>query len=854
MRIGIKSALSFFLFLIPAIFPSLRAQGLPSLPKASEVVTGTLPNGISYYLVTNPAASKGFADFALVQKGAVSEETARGVLTSLPHFQETKPYQFLAKLGVGYSDYGFIKSSDHSTSYHFKDVPVSRQADRDTVLLMLFDISETCPYEQAIVVSGDIDKATVQERMNVFSMMVTPRGKSPAAPQFEWSYPQEAQVERIVDPRLDLSEIEVGYLSARTPRELMNTAQPLVTEMFSRELGRVLCSRLERAFREADIPVAQVSSSYRSSADGPAAEKYSLSVSLAEKDILPAVRVISSALAAMDAGGASLQEFKDAKRAELSDISARGEGFSNAEWTDRCGAAFLYGASLASRGSVVDFFSSRNVEPSRELSLFNDFSSALLDPSKALKITFKVTDDSLDPFAVADAFSEGWSSAQPSRNYASSPADTLSLYSPKGKSKISKTSSEPMTGGQTWTFANGMKVIYKQDASQKGSFSYGFMLRGGYAQVPSIKRGEGGFVSDILTLSDVAGMSPDAFASLLRSSGITMTSEVGVGDLRLTGSAPSSSFQLLLKSLVSISRERTPDPGAYEYYRKCEALRLSRRSVDPMLDSIASPDYVLTPVKDPAALSEDLQTRAEKYFEKRFSKCDDGYLVLVGDLDPYMLKKVLPKMMSGFRTGGPAPSSAPLQYSLRSGWSTYTFDTEEEQSPATEPCIETVQTVRLPLSSQTLFSFEVAALELKKALGQALGEDGMYVEVLPEASVSPVEQISVRIRCRRCEESGLPLGVTPQATLKALGTVRSVLSELPSSLSKESVEDSKALLLSRLDASSRSDLIASTLLRYSAGKDLRTDYKSKINSVTPASVAQTLKDLEGGGRIEIVIY
>ena len=55
-------------FLVSVSTFFLRGQELPSLPKAPEVVTSSLPNGIQYYLVKNTASS-GFADFALVQKG-----------------------------------------------------------------------------------------------------------------------------------------------------------------------------------------------------------------------------------------------------------------------------------------------------------------------------------------------------------------------------------------------------------------------------------------------------------------------------------------------------------------------------------------------------------------------------------------------------------------------------------------------------------------------------------------------------------------------------------------------------------------------------------------------------------------
>ena len=183
MRIRFKQAF-WVPLLLSILTSSLGAQSLPSLPAASGVVTGTLPNGISYYLVSNPSV-KGHADFALVQKGPVREDVSRAALADLPHFQSGKPYQYLAKLGVGYDNFGYIRSTEASTTFFFHDVPVGQAAVRDTTLLLLFDISETCPYEQAIIVSGDIDKAVVRERMAVFSMMVTSRERLPEPPAQE---------------------------------------------------------------------------------------------------------------------------------------------------------------------------------------------------------------------------------------------------------------------------------------------------------------------------------------------------------------------------------------------------------------------------------------------------------------------------------------------------------------------------------------------------------------------------------------------------------------------------------------------------------------------------------------------
>ena len=82
---------------------SLLAQGqdLPTLGTAPEIQRGSLPDGIQYYLVTQPE-QKGHADFALVQRGRRDAAQARGMLRALPHFGDRAPYRFLADHGIGY--------------------------------------------------------------------------------------------------------------------------------------------------------------------------------------------------------------------------------------------------------------------------------------------------------------------------------------------------------------------------------------------------------------------------------------------------------------------------------------------------------------------------------------------------------------------------------------------------------------------------------------------------------------------------------------------------------------------------------------------------------------------------------
>ena len=65
MKLGLRQIIAILpVLLFPII---VTAQDLPKMPADPAIVTGSLPNGLSYYVISN-AAEKGMADFALIQK------------------------------------------------------------------------------------------------------------------------------------------------------------------------------------------------------------------------------------------------------------------------------------------------------------------------------------------------------------------------------------------------------------------------------------------------------------------------------------------------------------------------------------------------------------------------------------------------------------------------------------------------------------------------------------------------------------------------------------------------------------------------------------------------------------------
>ena len=187
MKKGILRLIAAISGLLLAII--VPAQDLPVLTPDPAVKQGSLPNGMKYYLVSNPSV-KGFADFALVQKtgtatvpdsGAVrSVEIAKEALAHLPRMGGKSPQAWLAAHGVTTTAEGFINISSDATVFRLHDVPLSAAKNlADSTILLLMSITDRVsvtddqfvkdwysPSDQALIVSGDID-------VNAMASMIT---------------------------------------------------------------------------------------------------------------------------------------------------------------------------------------------------------------------------------------------------------------------------------------------------------------------------------------------------------------------------------------------------------------------------------------------------------------------------------------------------------------------------------------------------------------------------------------------------------------------------------------------------------------------------------------------------------
>ena len=849
------------LLLLAAVF-SAFGQALPALPKASEITVGTLPDNVSYYLVNN-TVSKGYADFALIRKSYSDIDASRAALSALPHFPGDKPYRFLARKGVGYSRSGFLSSSEDAVVYRFQDVPIFDSAASDSTLLLIFDLIEACPTEQAIVISGDISASKFPDKLKTMSLFVGKREKAPERAPYVWNPSDTAQFTFLTGARKDIASMEVEYRFPRPDRKLMATPQPLVTQMFVRELSGIVGKRLRSACRAADIPLAGFSYRFKDASLSGSDERIAFRVSTAPVHIPAVTAELSRIIAHIDEQGVAMDEYTDMRDRIVSEEmrDAANKPVTNAAWVDRCVSAWLYGSHLASEAKISEFFARRSLTPEHEMAMFNRFCSALLSPSANLSVRYEFPSGT-EPGReeLEEKFRSSWSYARLDTldrvKYRVNYADTLSLVVPETRVRATRSVSEPITGGELWSFSNGMKVIFKK-TSMKNEFRYGFLIRGGYPGVNGLLPGEAPFVADMLTRYEVAGMKGVDFRNMLRANGIVMNAGVTVSDLRITGTAPAAKLSLLMKSLLSLAGARTLDTENFEYFKSGEALRLSAAdftipSINSVVDSIMCPEYIYHDRKSISSLRDDLPERAETYFSRQFRNCSDGVLVLIGDLDGFAVKKALCSYLGGFKTGRYRSTRPVVDYPMHTGWTTYTVDADG----AGEPGVNVAVSAKIPFSMEKFMSFKIARMALERRIVRRLADVGMYAAVSEKVEILPAERMTIYVNCRQCDASGLPAGIVPADPLTALGAVRAAISEVSSSkIDASELKGYKAALLNRMssDLSSSEELLRMVMVRYSEGKDLVSGYKEKVNAVTEGSVREILSALNAGGMVEYIV-
>lgn len=870
--IMMKVVYKWLVALLPALLSSIimPAQEVPSLPSDKAVLSGVLPNGMSYYLVSN-GAEKGQADFALVQKIGTGNcpdtsdmsfskprQLARTALTSLKRFGSISPQSFVIRKGSVPSVNGFVTVGADATVFRFENVMLDRgQSVADSTLLLLMDITDRItfaddpflakwysPSDQAVIVSGDIDSRSFAEKLRMLSYM-TPARPSEEKMQYVW---EEKDVEFILrQGREGLSEISATWFSRRTPAHLMNTIHSTIFEMSVNSLGEIAADRLERGMKSAGIPVTDIAYRYISSTDSGSDESFTVSFITEEKHGKEALALFADVMSSIDEGTAKSCEYRLAEAKVVGHLvdECRPGTVSNSAYVDRCIDSFLYNSSLSSQNSKLDFYTSRQLPDTVGLRLFNDFASAFLDETRNLLVECSGIDGNLE-----DIFSEGWS--RPDTSSCQTAAVRSQAILQDSKVRVRSVKKDFMSGGSILSFSNGVRVVYKK-MDTGGRLYYNMALNGGYSSIPGLHPGEGAYMSDYPMLCLIAGIDAHDYMDSLKIGGMTMDFKVNMSNTMISGYLPDDNIPMLMQSLLDFTNTREAAPRDLSYYKACQELGLkvlegsdiARKAV---IDQIMCPGYIYSEYKMAGSLTDDFSTKAEAFFEEQTSKINDGVIVLVGDIDIEELKKTLIPYVAQFKTRKSAFRRPDVRYQPVSGWSTYTVDGDSNS-------VDVAMSTRMTVTVENYMASSIAADFLASSLSEALKDESVCFDISHDCSIYPEERFNVMISVSEISPEGFALGMMQNDPIRVLNKVRSVLSDLDAiSVTNDRLNAYKASLKNELalkmkDPQYWTDAIA---VRYLDGKDWTSNYSARIDAVTPDMVKQILTSLDNGCKVEYV--
>ena len=853
----------------------VQAQTVKTLPVDPAVKSGVLPNGINYYIATNPTM-KGVADFALVQKtgattvpGADSHKMislSQNALTSLYRLSAPTVQDYFMNHGATPGKNGFVQVTENATVFRFENVMTGGSVIDSTLLVLMGMVEKAAqnddlltkgwfaPSDHALIVAGDVDFKVLVEKMKMLSLMI-PSQDSLERKKYEWVDQPEMNIRRSDRSKPGLFTISVTWRVPRTPEDMMNTVQPAIYEMFMSELGIVAGERIRSRLMSFGIPYADVSYDYLDGTESLSDEMFKMSVTVSQENMNTAVATVSSVFSGLDASYAFAAEVR---RAGLQYKTALKAGLktmeSNVDYVDRCVSAFIFNSPLTSRKELVAFHNSRDIPVEDELKIFNSIVSASLDGKRNLTLEYSVSDENISDNLVANLFGTSWMAERTEEEVkmpdviseapGAAPAEPLKLKSSK---------KEYMSGGTIWTLSNGFKVMFKP-MSADGKVYYSLALNGGYANIKNLNAGEGAYVSEILNLSKIGGNKSAEFLDEIRRNGLTMNQTVGLSQFTLSGVAPYDKIDYLMRVLLAVMNDSKIDREALDYYIKCERLRKEylKGSIFgriSYIDSTMCPGYRYSGAKDADGLTPEFADKADALMAELSRKMNDGMLILAGDIDEKMLKTALLTHASGFKTDESTFARQTVSYQPISGTVMHTAEGMANS-------VDMVMSVPMSLTADNYYVAAMTSLVLKNKLTGAISRTGMSLQMRHSCRKDPQERFNLMISLNEATVDGFAPGTAVHDPLVALTSVRNALSN-PESLeiTNEELDMYKALLKKYMAERKKNPeyWLSAISTRYLDGKDFTTGCDARIDAVTADKVKALLGSLVNGSKVEYII-
>lgn len=833
-----KSRLLSLFFLFAFSVPHAFAQSSPVLKTASGTVVGKTASGIEYTISSNKTYP-GFADFSLVFSTELENDAAAALLDGVPHLEGESVFSFFNSKGVGVREDGFVKTSAGSTVFRFENVPVAKEAVRDSVLLVLLDMASSQAAASSILIAGDVETASVASHIKLLSLMVTGRSKASSRPATPVWNPSSAVFEVLPLEGTDFSVVEISYRSPRPSREEMGTIQPYITEQFSQVLGSIFRDRMLRVCEVEDVPAAAFKTSFTGASAQSGDETLTMSFACENKDVHHLLSLAASVLGELDAHGTSVREYSEAKGEYVALLQQKAlKPSDNRSVMDKFVSSVVYGTDMASPQAALEVATGRIVEPEQETKWFNDYVTALLDVDSNLSVTVRSSDRKKTNLAnMQNNFKQGWTEIGrvPARRY-----DYLAEFvqvSPDKKFKVVSSKKEPVSGGEIWTFSNGARVIFDRRKGAKD------------CEITTLFNGGGNpYFADVLRLDSPEGMETEV--------------QVGFFDTRLTIRSGVEGLEDAVKALVTYSHEHHTGRADFSFWRECADLerRASKLTDEGLYDLLDSLQVVsgYVPLKRAGwKIDDDIAIQAQRFFDEKFSAFNEAYIMISADIEPSKLKKMLVSYFPALPVKAVQPQRKSYDMLLLSSSRTANVDsfpdnygTGKEGLYISGSCLET-------FSMQKYFATLLASRILEAKLAPLAARAGMSICCTSEYVLAPVERACLRVAFAPVSSQVLPSEVTPLNVYDDAASLRRLMADTADQeITPAELSAAKALVLADYSAQMEQPgaKVRYTLDRYSLNKDFYTNYKDKLSAVPSSVVSEVLRKMVSGAGADYILY
>ncbi|MCF0176228.1 MAG: hypothetical protein HUJ94_05265 [Bacteroidales bacterium] len=786
----------------------LCAQDLPALARDNAVSSGTLPNGIRYYLVQN-AAGFGVSDIALVRRNA-TDFPKDFRMDSVWRFKGDFPSR--NRLAPGPD--GHVSREGDALVISLRNVPMAHNpALADSVLLYMMALVERTSDERnsadnVIIMAGDFNVADVTAKLNTLSMMV-PAGKSAGNGEaYAW---QESPGRNYVTGRSRDGRAcaRLEFRAPRLPAKSMETAIPVVAEEMALELGELMKSRLEAALKRAGVRYSDIRSVFRSSADGPSDEIHSIEIVTTDEDLLKVACVLAAEVDHASSGDFSLEEYSSVMSALTAGFERNMQlnpGRTNEEWVRLCISACLYGAGIPTGSECVSLVSRRQVEPARKLESFNSYAGAVMTMDHDLKLSCLFAGQpAFDHSVLKEAVDACIPEVDVLPEVKPFSVDSLPGEGLKSKSSMK---SEPLSGGTLLTYPGGLRVIYRK-MNTGGLLHYRFTLPGGTAMLKLPENVTSDMVSEIFSSMGMLGMSATRADRFFMANGLQMKREITPSAIRISGTSGGKDLALVARALSAVANESDSLDAEDVRYRLG-----GRHAVD------VAPEFI---------------RELDSWLHQRFLACGSALLVLAGEMEPLDVQKELNLYMSRFhypatRLKETAVKAAgpPLEIAVRT-------------VPGARAAAMIEAEVSCPATLDNLF----AGIACRMALEDEIAE----LSPLYARADSRLDLGGDRLR--------LSVYVTGEQNALTGEEMAAVAGQAMERLAKGSVDGKRmeiykariGKMLASLQARPEYWLEAITL-RYLDGKDFSTTAAERVKALAPAAVSGIFSEIKPASRAE----